>query len=87
MNSNVKMALIVVAALVLGAGSMWVFMGSGADKAKEPGKTLVSRKVKAKAKKPAAKTGSLRAKKGVTATKVAISNQKRLKPSFALDDE
>lgn len=86
MNSNVKMALIVVAALALGAGSMWVFMGGGANEAKDPGKTLVSRRVKEK--KPAAKTGSLRSKKkGATATKVAISNQKRLKPSFALGDE
>lgn len=86
MNSNVKMALIVVAALALGAGSMWVFMGGGADETKKPGKTLVSRRVKEK--KPAAKTGSLRSKKnGATATKVAISNQKRLKPSFSLGDE
>lgn len=86
MNSNFKMGLIVVAALALGAGSMWAFMsgvGAGDDKSD---KTLVSRRVKAK--KPfAAKTGSLRKKKGAPATKVAISNQKRLKPSFTIGDE
>lgn len=86
MNGNLKTVLMVVAALALGAGSMWVFLGGGADDAKAPGKTLVSRKVKAK-KPAAAKTGSLRKKKGATATKVAISNQKRLKPTFALGDD
>ena len=86
MNGNVKTILMVVAALALGAGSMWVFMsGDRADATKEPGKTLVSRKVKAR--KPAAKAGSLRKKKGATATKIAISNQKRLKPSFTLGDD
>lgn len=85
MNSNVKTALIVVAALALGAGSMWAFMSGGKDSPDKPGKTLVSRKTKAK--KQAAKTGSLRKKKGAMATKVAISNQRRLKPSFTLGDE
>ena len=85
MNSNVKMALMVVAALALGAGSMWVFMGGGADDAKTPGKTLVSRKVK-QTRPAAKKPGALRKKKG-SAIKVAISNQKRLKPSFALGDD
>ena len=79
-----KTIVMVVAALALGAASMWAFMsGSGPDE-KAPDKALVSRKVKAK--KPAAKTGSLR-KKSASATKVAISNQKRLKPSFALGDD
>ena len=79
-----KTIVMVVAALALGAASMWAFMsGSGPDE-KAPDKTLVSRKVKAK--KPAAKAGSLR-KKSASATKVAISNQKRLKPSFALGDD
>ena len=79
-----KTIVMVVAALALGAASMWAFMsGSGPDE-KVPDKTLVSRKVKAK--KPAAKAGSLR-KKSASATKVAISNQKRLKPSFALGDD
>ena len=79
-----KTIVMVVAALALGAASMWAFMsGSGPDE-KAPDKALVSRKVKAK--KPAAKAGSLR-KKSASATKVAISNQKRLKPSFALGDD
>ena len=79
-----KTIVMVVAALALGAASMWAFMsGSGPDE-KAPDKALVSRKVKAK--KPAAKAGSLR-KKSALATKVAISNQKRLKPSFALGDD
>ena len=79
-----KTIVMVVVALALGAASMWAFMsGSGPDE-KAPDKTLVSRKVKAK--KPAAKAGSLR-KKSASATKVAISNQKRLKPSFALGDD
>lgn len=85
MNSNVKMALIVVAALALGAGSMWVFTGGGADKAKAPGKTLVSRKVKEK--RPVAKKHGSLLKKSSKAVKVAISNQKRLKPTFELGDD
>lgn len=85
MNGNAKTILMVVAALALGAGSMWAFMSGGREADAKPGKALVSRKIKAK--KPAAKTGSLRKRKGATATKVAISNQKRLKPSFALGDE
>lgn len=84
MNSNVKMALMVVAALVLGAGSMWVFMGGVAEPEKEPGKTLVSHKVKDR--KPAAKKPASLRKNGAKAVKVAISNQKRLKPTFTLDD-
>ena len=84
MNSNVKMVLMVVAALALGAGSMWVFMGGGKEEPVQD-KTLVSRRIKGK--KPPAKPGSLRKKKGSTATKVAISNQKRLKPSFSLGDD
>ena len=85
MNGNAKTILMVVAALALGAGSMWAFMSGGKDPSDKPGKTLVSRKIKAK--KHAAKTGSLRKKKGATATKVAISNQKRLKPSFTIGDD
>ena len=79
-----KTIVMVVAALALGAASMWAFMSGSEPDEKTPDKTLVSRKVKAK--KPAAKTGSLR-KKSASATKVAISNQKRLKPSFALGDD
>lgn len=79
-----KTVIMVVAALVLGAASMWAFMAGFEPDEKAPSKTLVSRKVKAK--KPAAKAGSLR-KKSASATKVAISNQKRLKPSFALGDD
>lgn len=86
MNGNAKTILMVVAALALGAGSMWAFMSGGKDSSAKPGKTLVSRKIKAK-KPAAAKPGSLRKKKGATATKVAISNQKRLKPSFSLGDD
>ena len=86
MNGNAKTILMVVAALALGAGSMWAFMSGGKDGSSDkPGKTLVSRKIKAK--KHAAKTGSLRKKKSATATKVAISNQKRLKPSFTIGDD
>ena len=79
-----KTVIMVVAALVLGAASMWAFMAGFEPDEKAPSKTLVSRKVKAK--KPAAKAGSLR-KKSASATKVAISNQKRLKPSFALGED
>ena len=85
MNGNAKTILMVVAALALGAGSMWAFMSGGKESPDKPGKTLVSRKIKAK--KHAAKTGSLRKKKSATATKVAISNQKRLKPSFTIGDD
>lgn len=85
MDSNVKMAMTIVAALALGAASMWVFMG-GVKEEPAQDKALVSRRIKA-GKPSAARPGSLRKKKGATATKIAISNQKRLKPSFALGDE
>ena len=80
-----KTILMVAAALVLGAASMWAFMAGFDSGEKTPDKTLASRRIKAK--KPAAKTGSLRKKGTATATKVAISNQKRLKPSFSLGDD
>ena len=80
-----KTIFMVVAALVLGAASMWAFMAGFDSGEKEPDKTLASRRIKAK--KPAAKTGSLRKKGNATAVKVAISNQKRLKPSFSIGDD
>ena len=86
MNSNAKIALTVAGALVLGAGSMWVFMGGVKDDPAQ-GKTLVSRRIKSGKAKPGAKQGAQRKKKGATALKIAISNQKRLKPSFALGEE
>ena len=46
-----KTVIMVVAALVLGAASMWAFMAGFEPDEKAPSKTLVSRKVKAK--KPA----------------------------------
>lgn len=86
MNGNIKTVLMVGAALALGAGSMWAFMSGGSEPAEKQGKALVSRKVKAR-RPAAAKTGSLRKRKGGSAVKVAISNQRRLKPSFALGDD